>query len=311
MPGERLHEYDLDLCDYVLGQIRPLLRELPARPQAGCHVPVGDTPTVATCVGSAVAGLPVALADHVWAGVTGDKVCLPLSSAELVALEAAIDGVPDDIAGECVWVPFPALHRMAVECVPEIGAAVTKATAEEWAADSAAYAARLCQDELPLADGIAAVGCWLGRVRQLLGVMGAYRFLPTPLGTHPTPTNPRPVARSGSRRTNRSTGVVGEVGIPEAPEMLSPARVAAKYAVSRSTVYAACRTGALTHYRVSARPGARGKYLVKEDDVVAWLDSLKAGAERPTPPAPDLPPGGPAAPFSELNPERLSKAWRG
>jgi excisionase family DNA binding protein len=56
---------------------------------------------------------------------------------------------------------------------------------------------------------------------------------------------------------------------------LTPAQIAAAYPVSKSTIYGACQNGLLPHYRVPARKGARGKYLVKEEDLLAWLESLR------------------------------------
>ena len=54
--------------------------------------------------------------------------------------------------------------------------------------------------------------------------------------------------------------------------LMTPAQLAEKYPVSRSTIYAACRTG-LPHYRVPAKKGKRGKYLIKEDEFLVWLET--------------------------------------
>jgi hypothetical protein len=147
MAGEMLHEFDCDLCDYVLGQFRPHLRELPARPRS---VPTLDYSQwhrldLSAWLGRVVAGLPDPLADHVWAGVGGDKVAGPLSDAELSALAGAADDPPLRCEAQAVWVPFPALHQRSVECVPEVRAGLTRQTAEEWAEASAGFAARLCE----------------------------------------------------------------------------------------------------------------------------------------------------------------------
>lgn len=66
---------------------------------------------------------------------------------------------------------------------------------------------------------------------------------------------------------------------------LTPAQIAKKYPVSRSTVYGACTDGLLPHYRVPSRKGARGKVLIKEDDFLAWLESNRheAGEVRDRP----------------------------
>lgn len=240
---------------------------------------------------------------------------LPLDDAELNALAGVADDPPMRCEDECVWEPFRALHRQSVECVPDIQSVLPRQYADEWAEDSAGFAARLCTDGLSLADGIATVQEWLWRARRLLRVMGAAHLLPAPLGTHPTPTRPNPT--SATPRRGKHTLGGGATGVPTAvttatgPVMLSPARITAKYAVSRSTVYAACRSGQLPHYRVPTRKGSRGKYLFREEDVAAWLESLRVAAGPPAPSA-----SAPASSgsreglFSELNPERLARAWK-
>jgi hypothetical protein len=62
--------------------------------------------------------------------------------------------------------------------------------------------------------------------------------------------------------------------------LLTPAQLAGKYPVSRSTIYSACQEGLLAHYRLPAKKGARGKYLVKETDFLAWLESNRHEAGR-------------------------------
>lgn len=193
MAGQRLHEYSLDLCDYVVGQLRSHLRALPVRPLP--PLPKLDYDgfhrlTLAEWLGRGVAALPAALADHVWAGVTGDKILLPLNDRELFALASVVDDPPLRCEDDACWEPFPALHRRAVECVCEIRSGVTEYHVEEWARDSAAYGDRLCEAGLSLADGVATVHEWLWCARRLLQAMGATQYLPAPTGFHPTPTIP-------------------------------------------------------------------------------------------------------------------------
>jgi excisionase family DNA binding protein len=66
-----------------------------------------------------------------------------------------------------------------------------------------------------------------------------------------------------------------------ATDLLTPAQLAAKYPVSLSTLYSACKDGLIPHYRVPARKGrkGKGKYLIKEEDFVAWLEKNKLGGE--------------------------------
>lgn len=66
--------------------------------------------------------------------------------------------------------------------------------------------------------------------------------------------------------------------------LLTPAQYAKKYPVSRSTIYSACQDGLLAHYRVPAKRGKKGKYLIAESDFVAWLESNRREASGETPP---------------------------
>ena len=53
---------------------------------------------------------------------------------------------------------------------------------------------------------------------------------------------------------------------------LTPSQLVTKYPVSRSTIYSACQDGLLAFYRIPAKRGKRGKYLIKECDFLAWLE---------------------------------------
>ena len=315
MNGERLREYDLDLCDYVLGQIRSHLGSLGKRPRTAkvLHPEEWSRMTMPTWVGWKVAALPNTLADHIWAGVAGDRVVLPLTDAELFRLEEAMIDPPMHLEDKCAWEPYPALHRREIECVPEIRSALPQKLADEWVEDSVGFAARLSADGLSLADGIATVQEWLWCVRRLSKVMGAIACLPDSAGTRPTHTDQNPrQAHSGDKcePASKNAGFRNTTVIGTGPSILTPEQVATRYKMSRSTVYGACRSGMLTHMRVSARPGARGKYLIHEGDLLAWLDSLRV-APAPVPPSVSAPTssGSQAGPFSELNPRRLARAW--
>jgi len=315
MAGERLHEFSLALCDYLLGQIRPHLPVLAERPRV---VPKLDYTRwheldMSTWLGRAVAALPALLAEHIWAGVGGEKVVLPLNDTELNALAIAVSDPPQRCEEECIWVRYPAFHRQSVECVTEITSVLTKQSAEEWAVDSAGFAARLSEEGLPLADGVDTVHEWLWCARRLLGAMGATECLPAAFGTHPTPTRPSKDHTTVVRtRRRRGCEVDRAENSQPSPEMLSPARISKRFSVSRSTVYSACRSGQLPHYRVPATKGARGKYLFREGDVLAWLETHKVATGSPTPsvsvPASSGSRGGL---FSELGPKRLERAWKG
>jgi len=97
---------------------------------------------------------------------------------------------------------------------------------------------------------------------------------------------------------------------PNVADFMTPAQLVKKYPVSKSTIYEAARSGALAHYRIAAKRGARGKYLIKLADFIVWLEGNRHDAT-PSPSSPASSPPVPAEPFSELNPQRLAKAWKG
>jgi hypothetical protein len=302
-----LLDFDHDLCDYLHGQIRPHLRLLPVRPGTPDELNYDGFHQLdlSAWLGRVVAGLPASLADHIRVGVHGEPILRSLDDVELNAITLALADPPLRCESEAVWTPFPALHRRAVMCVPVIAVTLTRQTAEEWAIDCSRFATLLNQNELPLAAGVGIIWDWLRRVRQLRWA------IESPV-TGPA-FNARRSSRSGYRRSAR----LAEGDQP--PDMLTPGVVAKQYSVSRSTLYAACRTGQLPHYRVPARKGGWGKYLFRSADVLHWLDALRIGGAggSATPSASASAPASwrpaPALPsaFSELNLARLARAWAG
>jgi excisionase family DNA binding protein len=69
--------------------------------------------------------------------------------------------------------------------------------------------------------------------------------------------------------------------------MLTPAEIAKQYRVSPSLVYEWCRIGGLKHYRFG-RPGKRGKVLVEEADLQAFLAERRVEGRRDDPPPASL-----------------------
>lgn len=197
MAGEPLHAFDLELCDYAVGQFRSHLRTLRERPRPPFPALDYDAfhrQTPAEWLGRGVAGLPEPLADLVWAGVTGEPVAMCLNDGELTALAGLVDDPPLRCEGDCVWVPFPALHQRYVLCLIDIRSELSQATAEAWASESTNFAARLSEEELPLVEGFETIHEWLWALRHLLVAMKAVQFLLPPLGDLPTPTAPARVA---------------------------------------------------------------------------------------------------------------------
>jgi excisionase family DNA binding protein len=173
MATSKLLDYDHDLCDYILGQVRSHLRSLRVKPKR--HVELDydrfhqlDMPEWLGCV---VARLPTSLADHLWAGVVGEPIPRSLDDGELNALEAFVADPPLSCEDEAVWLPYPAIHCQWVELMPAIQRMLPRPVAEEWAENSAAFAARLSEEKVSLVEGITTVHEWLWCLRRFMKVL--------------------------------------------------------------------------------------------------------------------------------------------
>lgn len=62
--------------------------------------------------------------------------------------------------------------------------------------------------------------------------------------------------------------------------MMSAKQAASRLGVSDSLVYAWCASGALPHFRMG-QPGRRGRILIAEDDLEAFLARRKDEREEP------------------------------
>lgn len=92
------------------------------------------------------------------------------------------------------------------------------------------------------------------------------------------------------------------------PPYLTVKQAALRAGVSGSLVYAWCGDGTLSDLRVGRRAGSRGKILIAPADLDAVMASFRAGP----PPSASAPAssGSPVGPFSELDRDRLARAWR-
>lgn len=89
---------------------------------------------------------------------------------------------------------------------------------------------------------------------------------------------------------------------------LSVKQAAERAGVSESLIYQWTTVEKrLPHYRMGSR-GKRGKLVIESDDLDAFVASLKVTPAEASAPASS---GLPAEPFSELNPRRLARAWKG
>jgi len=169
--GQRLHEYDLQLCEYVRSNIRG-------------HF---DNPAFQRYVRQAVQARPPLLA-YLFDEAPNDQPFL-LSDRELDYLELALEG-PAEVM--LPWVPYRELHQQRIDCVREISTELTRQVAEEWSVTSTGFAEQLEHTPLTLPRGISIVYEWVDVARRLLRALGATQFLPRPDGMFPTPSHPEP-----------------------------------------------------------------------------------------------------------------------
>lgn len=181
MVGEKLHEFDLELSDYVAGNIRQYLQEKRFAAAARRHLH------------------PEMLA-YLFDRLNPDveEQYLLLSDDEFHELALAFDGDVPDLDRE--WVADPALHKRYVYSVKEIRTELTRQEAESWSRACVRFAKRLCKAQLTLGEGIKIVGGWVHHLRRLLRAMEAMDLLPCPEGRSPTPTKPTPVVPASAVR---------------------------------------------------------------------------------------------------------------
>lgn len=242
MAGKCLFEFDIDLCDYAVGNIRQYLRCVFERPKPGGMLRPSELEMLnfPQWFARKLRGKFAPLADRIWAGVFGDEPRKPLSESELCELAAVLDDMPDSLA-ICIWEPFPALHAQYVECLPEIRIRLSGPTAEEWATASASFTARLSARPLSLAEGVSVVGDWVRLARQLRRAM---------VGCRPTTAEDdghenRPLAETAKEKApakpqTAGTGDAVACGWQEAMEATG---------LKKTKLYTLFRDGTLKGYR--------------------------------------------------------------
>lgn len=168
--GQRLHEFDLLLCDEIRHRIQSYLDD--------------DDPPFRQWVKERLQ--PKGLLKYV-RGKKQDR--LLFSDAELEDLSSSLDGDIDVLRR---WWPNKRLHERYVDTVKEVRTELCRTASEDWSRECKRFARRLEKDRLYLSDGIEVLREWLKRLRRLLKAMHAEEFLPHPQGRFPTPTNPCP-----------------------------------------------------------------------------------------------------------------------
>lgn len=192
MLGDKLHCFDLELCQYVLANIRGN----------------ADRPDFASYIARQL-DAPILAYFKALAG-EGEPPSLLLTDTDFCDLAETFEGGPHRF--DRYWVAHEPLHRRGIHCVPEIRAALAQECAEEWVRTSARLAEQLESDRLRLSGGIRVVHDWVREARRLLRAMGATALLPAPEGAFPSLAcpEPPPPARPGEDTLAELTPEGGE-----------------------------------------------------------------------------------------------------
>jgi hypothetical protein len=169
MPGEKLHKYDVALCNYALANI-------------SWHL---DQPRFAAAVEK---WFGRRILDYLKVETDTEQEELLLNDKEFYDLiELVEDEGPRPIPE---WHADKPLHRRHVLCVKEIRVELTRQAAENWSMASTRFARRLERQGVRLVQGLKIISAWVRHLRRLLEAMGATSLLPYPVGQSPTLTNP-------------------------------------------------------------------------------------------------------------------------
>jgi excisionase family DNA binding protein len=254
MATSKLHQYDCDLSEYVLDNIRQYLS--PENKRSG-EVARQDSRTLEATdfsrwFASQSRGELAALAERIWAGLDGEPDRLPITDDDLFGLQSRLRDLPMPLERRCHWVPYEPLHGRYVKCVAEIRGSLTPRTAEEWAEISLDCASKLSKEELPLAEGVAVVREWLRHARRFQQAMSGDPEPKSKGETHlgrtkrkvQAPPDEMPIASSGGgsgHSANRSTaGDESVCGWKDAMEMTG---------LKKTKLYTLFNKGVLRGYR--------------------------------------------------------------
>jgi excisionase family DNA binding protein len=172
MPGKRLHEFDLRLCEHAFDTVLAHMSH------------AGFAAYLAEQLDPRVFAHLRALADEV------EPPSRLLNAAEFEDLETTFHAGPPEF--DHPWIAYEALYRRSIDCAADIRDGLAPAYVEEWARLCAQFTERLECERVKLSEGIEIVAEWIREVRRLLRAMGATELMPAPEGAFPTPTNPEP-----------------------------------------------------------------------------------------------------------------------
>ena len=161
MTGEKLHKFDLDLCNYVLDNLGQYL----ARPWS--------------CKKFKEQLGPCDLLDHLIARTDPHAEIEPrqIDDPEFDSLISALEELPSHR-----WEPYPELHKRFSKTILEVRKTLTMPVAEIWADACARFSGELEVKGLEVATGVSVAHAWTRHLRKLLTEMEATAFLPESRG---------------------------------------------------------------------------------------------------------------------------------
>lgn len=198
MNGSTLHDFDVELCEYVLANIRRHLGK-PAFDEAVEKTLAPEVLRHLKALGDDVEPPPMLLNDQEFYDLADDFECGPL-----VFIRS--------------WNAYEQLHRRSINCVKEIRDELAPEHAAEWARAAVGFAKQLESDRVRLHQGIQIVHQWVSEIRRLLRAMNATAFLPRPEGAFPTPTSPEPPTEASNASVDLSASSSAQVNSPRAED---------------------------------------------------------------------------------------------
>jgi len=173
MSGESLHEFDLQLTNYILMNVRQHLGKR------------GFAQALKRELRGQLFEYIAARTD-----LDDEDIWLLLHDEECDELVSAFDS--RDPARERRWEPYAQLHARYVDTVKEVRDALSRQVADDWSRACVRFGAALQAEGLSVAEGLQIVSDWANEARRLLKAMGRTELLPRPEDSYPTPTSVEP-----------------------------------------------------------------------------------------------------------------------
>jgi hypothetical protein len=177
MTGQKLHRYDVQLCNHVVGHFRDYMRDR---------------------------NFLLALEKFAWSELFNyfqEGFDLDLEPRYLLLHEDELEHLVEACrvsVGRRRWESCDDLLRRSVNTIVDVNKGLSQNEGEKWSRKCDLFARRLMAPRLTLAEGIEITREWVHEIRRLLKAMDAGNLLPCPEGRSPTPTNPAPAALSST-----------------------------------------------------------------------------------------------------------------